>query len=217
MAERIPEDRLIADLNRVAEELGKSPSFNEYNEHGSYTGGTYKNRFGSWNEAKEAAGLETQSRGSKSPPMNIRHLRKYGPTPTNKLPVKFSRTDKRHGAALFKLKSRGIGIQTQGGKTRSAAYLPDDHDPEQVVRVYFMANPKLIENVSLSGLVQRAGSMGDDFQDAVRAVLLETDVRRSNVGKGGDFSGDWDCPLCGETVSDNKRVGHLTDHGGTDE
>lgn len=217
MPERIPKDRLLADLNRVAEELGKSPSFNEYNEYGSYTGSTYKKRFGSWNEAKEAAGLETTSRGSKGPPVNIRHLQRYGPTPVNKLPVKHSRNDKRHGAATFKLSGATSAGDTQGGNTVGVAYLLDDYDSERVVRVYLMANPKLIENLSLSGLIQRAGSVGSEFKDAVRTVLDETDVRRTNVSKGGDFSGDWDCPLCGKTVSDNKRVDHLTDHGGTDE
>lgn len=55
----IPEERLLADLRRVADQLGKSPTETEYKSRGEYWPATYRNRFGTWNDAKAAAGLET--------------------------------------------------------------------------------------------------------------------------------------------------------------
>lgn len=54
----IETDELIADLQRVAAELGRPPSMNEYNEHGNYSYFPYTDRFGSWTDARKAAGLE---------------------------------------------------------------------------------------------------------------------------------------------------------------
>lgn len=55
----MPSDQdLIEDLNRVAEKVGRSPSYDDYDEHGKYSPRTVENHFGTWNEAKEAAGLQ---------------------------------------------------------------------------------------------------------------------------------------------------------------
>jgi len=48
---------LIADLKRVASDLRKSPTIEEYNEHGAYHSTTLTRRFGSWFKAIENAGL----------------------------------------------------------------------------------------------------------------------------------------------------------------
>lgn len=53
-----PDEKLIADLKRVAKELGKSPTIDEYNERGSYHATTITRRFGSWFKALEIAELE---------------------------------------------------------------------------------------------------------------------------------------------------------------
>jgi len=52
------DDELKADLVRVREKLGHSPSRREYEETGNYSSSTQKRRFGSWSKAKETAGLE---------------------------------------------------------------------------------------------------------------------------------------------------------------
>lgn len=50
---------LIADLKRVARELGKKTlSTTEYRQHGKYSPTTVWNRFGTWNKAVRAAGLK---------------------------------------------------------------------------------------------------------------------------------------------------------------
>lgn len=53
----IPKDELRAELRRVAEELGETPSVGQMNTHGKYWVSTYRRHFGSWNDAIEDAGL----------------------------------------------------------------------------------------------------------------------------------------------------------------
>ncbi len=48
---------LIADLKRVASDLRKSPTIDEYNERGAYHSTTLTRRFGSWFKVLENAGL----------------------------------------------------------------------------------------------------------------------------------------------------------------
>lgn len=48
---------LLDELERLADELGETPSAPEMNEMGEFCVMTYANRFGSWNEALEEAGL----------------------------------------------------------------------------------------------------------------------------------------------------------------
>jgi len=54
----IPTTDLIADLRRVARKWGRTPSEEEYGDHGTYSTTTYSRRFGGWLSAVERAGLE---------------------------------------------------------------------------------------------------------------------------------------------------------------
>lgn len=49
-------------MQELAEELGKSPTSVEMNEHGRYSKQPFQNEFGTWNNAVEAAGLEVGKR-----------------------------------------------------------------------------------------------------------------------------------------------------------
>lgn len=60
MPEPIPEDELLGELTRLADELGHTPSLTDLREHGKQTPSAYYGQFDSWNAAKEAAGLETE-------------------------------------------------------------------------------------------------------------------------------------------------------------
>lgn len=53
------DEDILEELQRVAEELGHSPSANEMGEVGSIASSSVKNHFGSWNEGLRAAGLDT--------------------------------------------------------------------------------------------------------------------------------------------------------------
>jgi hypothetical protein len=55
----LTQDDLITELQQLAEELRTTPTIEEMNEQGAYSGVTYYNHFDSWNAALEQAGLET--------------------------------------------------------------------------------------------------------------------------------------------------------------
>ena len=54
----IEENKLIEEIIELKEELGRSPKKYEMDNKGQYSGTTYTNRFGSWEEALQLAGLE---------------------------------------------------------------------------------------------------------------------------------------------------------------
>ena len=55
-------EELRADVERVGDELGKKPSYAEYNEHGRFSSGPIRRRLGdgSWNDGLEAIGVVPQ-------------------------------------------------------------------------------------------------------------------------------------------------------------
>ncbi len=56
---RLPDDQLIADLQRVVEIVGEPLARPDYEEHGDHSTTTIQSRFGSWPEALEVAGIES--------------------------------------------------------------------------------------------------------------------------------------------------------------
>ena len=54
----ISEDELLDDLRRIADEHGEPVRFQDVEDHGKYDPTTYYRHFGSWFEAREAAGLD---------------------------------------------------------------------------------------------------------------------------------------------------------------
>lgn len=54
----ISDEELLNDIQRVADELGRTPSTNDMREHGDYSPDTCVKRFDSWNGAVKAACLE---------------------------------------------------------------------------------------------------------------------------------------------------------------
>lgn len=53
------DEELLNRLQDFASEFGRPPSQNEMNDSGPHPARTYADRFGSWNEALETAGLQT--------------------------------------------------------------------------------------------------------------------------------------------------------------
>lgn len=60
-SEKITREDLLAELNRLAEEYGPSVGYNDMRADGRYSGSVYVDEFGSWNNAKEIAELETNA------------------------------------------------------------------------------------------------------------------------------------------------------------
>lgn len=59
---RIPNDALIDELHRVAEELGNPPTAVQMEKYGEYSVATYRNHFGRWSKALQKAGYESGHR-----------------------------------------------------------------------------------------------------------------------------------------------------------
>lgn len=82
-----PEKDLLSDLRSVAEITGSAPSERTYRNHGEYAVKTYCNRFGGWNPALQAAGLEPNVEMNLSEKTLITALQEFaeelGRPPTN--------------------------------------------------------------------------------------------------------------------------------------
>jgi len=61
--QNIPKKDLLSELERVSEIVGESPSQSDVQEYSKYSVKPYKSKFGSFNKAKECAGMETYSLG----------------------------------------------------------------------------------------------------------------------------------------------------------
>jgi len=59
---KVNKQDLLANLKEIAEELGKPPTTTEYNSRGNFNTQTFKNKFGSWNEALREAGYDPNLR-----------------------------------------------------------------------------------------------------------------------------------------------------------
>ncbi len=53
---------MLEDLRRIAKELGRTPTASDYRKHGKYPASTLIHRFGSFNNAVKAAGLEPREK-----------------------------------------------------------------------------------------------------------------------------------------------------------
>lgn len=62
------EQFLREDLRRVADEIGRTPTRPEYNEHGESSSTTQRKRFGSWAAAVDEAGLEPRGHSTGGTP-----------------------------------------------------------------------------------------------------------------------------------------------------
>lgn len=66
MSGRITREDIVEDMREAASAVEGPMTAAEYNRHGEYSSATAGDRFGSWNEAKEAAGLEVAQERSAS-------------------------------------------------------------------------------------------------------------------------------------------------------
>lgn len=55
---KIPEEDLVRELRRVANDLGHNPGVQEIRDHSAYSYSVYRDRFGGIGEALQAAGLD---------------------------------------------------------------------------------------------------------------------------------------------------------------
>lgn len=68
-------DDLQADLDDVADKLGRPPSSGEYDTHGSHASSMLRREWGSWHDALEAAGYDPDNAGLPAMEVNLRKIR----------------------------------------------------------------------------------------------------------------------------------------------
>jgi len=128
---------LLDDLQRVTDELGKSPTQAEYQEHGEYSPFTFKNRFDSWNGAKEKLGIEPLPGGETATKQelldDLRAVRdKLGHSPTTDEYAEHGDWSTRSVLNYFDESwndaktEAGLEIETQGSKVGDKQLLIDD-------------------------------------------------------------------------------------------
>jgi hypothetical protein len=61
----VSDERLIEELRRLAKDLERVPRFEDMADHGAFSPHTYMRRWGSWPEAKDAAGLDARTTTSR--------------------------------------------------------------------------------------------------------------------------------------------------------
>ncbi|AUX09314.1 hypothetical protein AArcSl_1685 [Halalkaliarchaeum desulfuricum] len=102
---KIPVDDLLEELQRLADELGEPPSAAQMNEHGDYWASTYRDRFGSWNEALAKAGFGPGERRDAqiSEQDLLDELRRLGDASDEPAPPTFEMMDEsgRYGARTY--------------------------------------------------------------------------------------------------------------------
>lgn len=86
--QRYTDQELLTELKRVAAKLEKTPTFQEMEQHGKISAPTYHTRFGSWNDALDAANLERNPRKQFTNEELLKDLRQFadelGRAPTSK-------------------------------------------------------------------------------------------------------------------------------------
>ena len=87
MSNRIPEKELLDELERLAEELGRSPTTEDMKKQGEYSVVTYISRFNGWNDSLEEAGLTPTTNHNIPSPTLLAELRRLVDE-TGKLPTR---------------------------------------------------------------------------------------------------------------------------------
>ncbi|QSG10416.1 homing endonuclease associated repeat-containing protein [Halapricum desulfuricans] len=136
---RIPQDALIAELKRLAAKLEKVPAEQDMYEKGRHGLSTYKNRFGSWNEALAAADLDSRpDRTQKSRDALLSEIKRItddlGHTPTKREMStygNFSPVTYRHRFGSWNEAIEAAGFESQSPKER----IPEEELINELQRV----------------------------------------------------------------------------------
>jgi len=124
----VSKDTLIADLQKFAESIGKTPTVSEMNTSGPWSDVTYSKKFGSWNNAIKQAGLNVNNAHSVSDNELIADLQKFaesiGKTPTytemkNKGPRDGTTYERHFGSWNNALEKAGFKINCLGPDERA--------------------------------------------------------------------------------------------------
>lgn len=130
----------------------------------------------------------------------VRYLRTNGPSTGVEIPggsdgLTLNPSERSTGVRRFNPSvSRGSGsAASKPGKTMTVYYLENGHHPEQIIREWASANPRVIENASPHAFLQAVNSVGETFREVSTHVArdLYGDARWDDAfGGGGDGVGE---------------------------
>lgn len=108
----------------------------------------------------------------------VRHLLKHGPSPYDDLQNYEVMTPEQrlYGFTEFKVEpvsntANDLQAKTGRGGPTAVYYLYYDHDPEDVIRAFCEANPRLMEHICQQGATVVFGRHGPEWADAARTVI----------------------------------------------
>jgi hypothetical protein len=86
---KLSEEELCEEIHKLADEFGRPPTLQELRNYGEYAAMTYYNRFGSWQDAVEAAGYEPHEPNTRTPTTDLieelkQVAKEYGEPPSAK-------------------------------------------------------------------------------------------------------------------------------------
>jgi hypothetical protein len=148
----VSDDELVADLKRVAEKLGKSPTWAEYNTHGCHAPSTISRRFDGWNNAKDAVGLDRNTAHGVTDEVLLRDVReKYADTQVESITeFLFTEPDYSYKTYRERFRSRWRAVVRAGQKPPSRVPLPEKQYDEYIQTAINANYP----SVSLYGLLR---------------------------------------------------------------
>ena len=201
----VPDAELLADLKRVASELGKTAvAGDEYNERGRFNRTTLIDRFGSWNKALEQAGLARTKNQNISDEELFKNLAeiwvKIGRQPfigdlTSKTSKYSDTTYRRRFGSWRKALEAFVGWANEG-EMQAIEALPGTTKPSTKQEVFRHKTSRTI-NYRLQFLVMRR----DNFRCKITGRSPATDP---NVILEVDHIVPWD--KGGETVMENLQT-----------
>lgn len=134
---KVPREKLIAELKRLAKELGRTPTQADMNsDRAKYSIRPYQREFGSWNAALKAVGLEPNHRNAIPDRELLNELHRVAEI-VGGSPRKIDM--KQHGGFDPKTYRRAFGSWT--GTLRAGGYDLNKHPSEVMVNCAFCAKP----------------------------------------------------------------------------
>lgn len=233
---KIPEDELLGELQRLADDLGEPPTMQEMDESGQYSAQTYIIRFGSWNDSLRSAGLEPQNlykipeeelvdelqcvSDELGKPPTISDFREWGEYSVTSYQDIFGSWDDALRAAGFEPYSERAGVSTWPDRRLSGEFFEDlERDaisPIDPADVETGASIEAETVVYSNGNEQRKLSTGTTLD--VNGVKFRVDGFKPAVGGRGRFGWMVELRWLGDYSGENARLGvRRTQHAWLDE
>ncbi|SFR97261.1 hypothetical protein SAMN05216559_1819 [Halomicrobium zhouii] len=120
----ISKEQLLTELKRVAEDLGKTPTREEFDACSRYSAGTYYGQFKGWNEALKTVGLEPNRHCNVDKEELIQELNRLNDTLGHAPTITDAAKEGRYGTATFErtfgswnnaLKAAGFDVHNRSG------------------------------------------------------------------------------------------------------